>query len=121
MEPYTPQGYVASRNYVDPTYPYDLPDSVRCGRDNMAHASDTEILKLKAGDTLEFLSFPFSPINWSNYSEVPDVQWDNCPEGRGGCSIKRPNLVSTQMTNHLENISKGLTFCYSLVLFTKVR
>lgn len=60
----------------------------------MAHAQNTEILKVKAGDTIEFLPMPFSPVNWSSYKEVPDVQWDNCPEGRGGCSAKRPNLVS---------------------------
>jgi hypothetical protein len=94
VEPYNLPGFVASRGYVDPTYPSDLPDSVRCGRGNVAHSQGTEILKVKAGDTLELLPFPFSPVNWSTYSEVPDVQWDNCPEGRGGCSVKRPNLFS---------------------------
>jgi hypothetical protein len=94
VEPYNPPGLVSGRKYVDPTYPFDLPDSVRCGRDSLAHAQGTEILKVKAGDTLEFLPFPFSPVNWSTYNEVPDVQWYNCSGGRGGCSVKSPNLVS---------------------------
>lgn len=96
-EPSNPPGYVARRLYVDPTYPSDLPSSIRCGRDNLVHASGTEVLPVRAGDTLEFLSFPFSPQNWSTYTEVPDVQWENCPDGRGGCSVKRPALVSTPL------------------------
>lgn len=77
----------------------------------MARAQDTEILKVKAGDTIEFLSFPFSPVNWSNYKEVPDVQWNNCPGGRGGCSVKRPNLFSLThegpVVVHLSSPSTG--------------
>lgn len=111
VEPYNPPGFVASRDYVFPTYVSDLSGSVRCGRENMARAQDTEILKVKAGDTIEFLSFPFSPVNWSNYKEVPDVQWNNCPGGRGGCSVKRPNLFSLThegpVVVHLSSPSTG--------------
>jgi hypothetical protein len=76
------------RGYHFPTYSTtDYPDSVRCGRDNMAHAADTEVLKLKAGDTLEFVTTAAEPTVW----ESDKVTWDGCPENRGFCSWQTYN------------------------------
>lgn len=65
---------------------------MRCGRDNLAWAEQTEVLKVKAGDTIEFAALYYSPSDWDNTDRV---QWDGCPEGRGVCS-SGPSNVCTQ-------------------------
>jgi hypothetical protein len=67
------------RQYHFPTYASDYPTSVRCGRDNMAHASSTETLKVKAGDKVEMAHQRFEPSQWE------DNQWYGCPDNRGTC------------------------------------
>jgi hypothetical protein len=67
--------------YNFPTYIVNFPNSMRCGRDNMAHAAGTETLKVSTKDTLEFVSVADYPPWGPNY-----VQWDNCPGGRGLCA-----------------------------------
>ncbi|KAI9159064.1 putative endo-beta-1,4-glucanase D [Paramyrothecium foliicola] len=70
------------RLYNFPTFVTDLPNSVRCGRDNMNHAAETEVLKVKVGDTLEFVATAAETDKWS----TNEVQWDACPDGRGFCT-----------------------------------
>lgn len=77
----TPNTNVNTRAYVDPTYISDFPESVRCGRDNMAHAAATEILTVRPGDTIEAAHVRSGP----EYKSWRDVMWDDCPEGRGSC------------------------------------
>lgn len=45
----------------------------------MAHAADTEVLRLRGGDTIEVAHTRSSPIDWKR------VVWDNCPYERGSC------------------------------------
>jgi hypothetical protein len=65
--------------YNSPTFPQHLPTSVRCGRDSFAHAADTEVLTVRAGDTLELAHTHIEPKDWKGN------QWYGCPEGRGSC------------------------------------
>ncbi|TGJ82975.1 hypothetical protein E0Z10_g5805 [Xylaria hypoxylon] len=82
------------RYYNFPTYAVtDRPDSVRCGRDNMAHAADTDILKIRAGDKLELAHQRLEPP-WG-----PEV-WDNCPDDRGSCIIESWNPTGITPLNH---------------------
>ncbi|KAF2791623.1 lytic polysaccharide monooxygenase [Melanomma pulvis-pyrius CBS 109.77] len=67
------------RWYNFPTYASDNPNSVRCGRDNMAHAASTETLKVKAGDKIEMAHQRVEPSEWQ------DNQWYGCPDKRGTC------------------------------------
>ncbi|KFA73044.1 hypothetical protein S40288_03256 [Stachybotrys chartarum IBT 40288] len=73
------------RLYNDPTFLTDYPDSVRCGRDTLAHAADTEVLVVQAGDTLEIAHTRKSPDTWA------DEQWYDCPNGRGSCDPLDPD------------------------------
>ncbi|ORY08473.1 glycosyl hydrolase family 61-domain-containing protein [Clohesyomyces aquaticus] len=81
--PYDEQAYYLSnflgRYYNWPTYSIDRPESIRCGRDNMAHASSTEVLTVHAGDELEIAQQRSEPAEWK-----PD-QFENCPDGKGTC------------------------------------
>ncbi|KAI8626161.1 glycosyl hydrolase family 61-domain-containing protein [Xylariaceae sp. FL1651] len=79
-EDWTPNTNVNLRRYIDPTYASDRPESVRCGRGNMAHAADTEVLTVHAGDTIEVAHVREDPEYWA-----AEVAWDNCPDGRGSC------------------------------------
>jgi hypothetical protein len=73
------------REFTEPTYATDKPNSVRCGRDNLAHAAETEVLKLKAGDTVEIAHHRGVPSEWT------DDQFYNCASGYGSC---QPNAAS---------------------------
>lgn len=68
------------RGFHWPTEYINQWNSVRCGRDNMAWAADTEILTVQAGDEFEIVIDAESPSEWS------DANWNNCPEDRGSCS-----------------------------------
>jgi len=78
-EDWTPNQNWNTRNYIDPTYATDRPNSVRCGRDNMAHGPETETLTVQAGDTIEFAHSRWEPWNWK------DAMFYNCSNGRGSC------------------------------------
>ena len=79
MELDSPDTNYDIRYYNGPTYAVtDYPDSVRCGRHNMAHATDTDILTVRAGDKLEFAHQRSEP-------EWPPEMWNNCPDERGSC------------------------------------
>ncbi|KAJ2990561.1 hypothetical protein NUW58_g2887 [Xylaria curta] len=67
------------RLYNDPTWPIDRPESVRCGRDHMNHASSTDVLKVRAGDTVTFAHQLWDPFEWKS------SQFFNCTQGRGTC------------------------------------
>ncbi|KAI0443598.1 glycoside hydrolase [Xylaria telfairii] len=67
------------RLYNDPTWPIDRPESIRCGRDNMNHASSTEVLTVQAGDMITFAHQLNDPAEWTN------AQFLDCPQGRGTC------------------------------------
>jgi hypothetical protein len=72
----------------------DYDNSVRCGRDNMAHAPNTDILKVKAGDEIDFAITSMVPED--PYWHPPWTVWDNCPENKGLCSDgvkKNPNSL----------------------------
>ncbi|KAI1429620.1 glycoside hydrolase [Xylaria sp. FL1777] len=70
------------RLYHYPTWPIDHPESVRCGRDHMSHASSTEILTVQAGDTIAFAHQLYDPFEWTI------AQFIDCPQGRGTCDDK---------------------------------
>ncbi|KAI0805727.1 glycosyl hydrolase family 61-domain-containing protein [Xylaria sp. FL0064] len=85
------------RLYNAPSYAVrDWPESVRCGRDNMAHAADTDILTIRAGDTLEFTHQRSEP-------EWPPEMWNNCPDGRGSCEYADWNPTGIVDLNHQES------------------
>jgi hypothetical protein len=67
------------RYYNWPTYYIDFPESVRCGRDNMKHAPVTEVLTVKAGDTIEIAQMREDPAGWK------DDMFYNCTDDRGTC------------------------------------
>lgn len=82
-EPSTPGQSDPSQNirqYHFPTYLSDNPNSVRCGRDNMAHAGMTEKLKVKAGDLTEVAHQKIEPKLWA------DNQCYGCTDNRGTCN-----------------------------------
>ncbi|KAH7123543.1 glycoside hydrolase [Dendryphion nanum] len=87
--PYADQSKVEiwPREWNFPVFPDDFPTSVRCGRDSLAHANKTSTLKVKAGDTIEFVAWSYSPYDWDNPALA---QWDNCPDGRGVCASYDP-------------------------------
>ncbi|GAW12484.1 hypothetical protein ANO14919_018540 [Xylariales sp. No.14919] len=70
------------RLYNDPTWPIDRPESVRCGRDHMKHASKTDIMIVRAGDTISFAHQLYEPAEWTT------AQFLDCPQGRGTCDDK---------------------------------
>ncbi|KAI0534911.1 glycoside hydrolase [Xylaria digitata] len=91
------------RFYNDPTWPIDYPESVRCGRDNMAHAPTTEILTVRAGDRVAFAHHTYNPGEWTA------GQFD-CPDGRGTCSDKGYNWVlfhEGPVVAHLSKVPDG--------------
>lgn len=79
-----PGSFMNPMQWAYPTYPTFSPESVRCGRDNLAWANATETLQVKPGDTIEWLilSPGLPPNTWDNSSLI---QWDNCPGGKGAC------------------------------------
>ncbi|OAG09647.1 uncharacterized protein CC84DRAFT_1202321 [Paraphaeosphaeria sporulosa] len=83
-------GHVGSSYWASPTRPTDAPNSVRCGRDNMNWAAKTDVLKVRPGDTIEFVltGATLEPWTWDNEDLV---QWENCPEGRGACNTRSNN------------------------------
>ncbi|CAG9988149.1 unnamed protein product [Clonostachys byssicola] len=99
----TPNTNNNERLYNFPTFVSDYPESVRCGRDNMAHAANTEVLRVKAGDTIEIAHTRISPSDWA------DNQWYDCPNGRGSCDPNDPDW--TMDFNHpgplLAHLSKA--------------
>ncbi|KAF2280138.1 uncharacterized protein EI97DRAFT_429896 [Westerdykella ornata] len=84
--PYDEWKYVDSnflyRYYNWPTYYVDRPESVRCGRGNMDHANATEVLKVRAGDTIEIAQHRGDPSEWT------EDDFKNCPDNRGTCYHK---------------------------------
>jgi hypothetical protein len=98
------------RCYVCPTWAdYDYPQSVRCGRDNMAHAADTDVLRVKAGDELTFLSTTLAQDAW----QASGVQWDGCPDGKGVCTPGRTSSPPDRVYHngpiiaHLSKVPEG--------------
>ncbi|KAI3336514.1 glycosyl hydrolase family 61-domain-containing protein [Xylariaceae sp. AK1471] len=67
------------RSYNFPTYSVDRAESQRCGRDSMNYANGTDVLKVRAGDTIEFAHHRFEPEEWK------DSDFVDCPDGRGTC------------------------------------
>lgn len=55
----------------------------------MAHAANTEVLRVKAGDTIEVAHTRISPSDWA-YN-----QWYECPNGRGSCDPNDPDVNDT--------------------------
>ncbi|KAI1848649.1 hypothetical protein JX266_005508 [Neoarthrinium moseri] len=103
----TPNTNVNTRLFNDPTYATDIRASTRCGRDNMAHAADTEVLTIRAGDTVEFAHQRYEPAAWT------DAMWDNCPDGRGSCNPARADGVMDinhegPVIAHLSQVPEGL-------------
>ncbi|KAI1360587.1 glycoside hydrolase [Xylaria arbuscula] len=76
---HSPDNPTSFRGYNFPTYPNDRPESIRCGRGHMTHTPDTDVLTLRAGDTLEFAHQRYEPFEWKPEHFI------NCPEGRGTC------------------------------------
>ncbi|KAM7185564.1 glycosyl hydrolase family 61 domain containing protein [Naviculisporaceae sp. PSN 640] len=69
------------RGWNAPTYAgTDRPESSRCGRDHMAWAAQTDVLKVRAGeDKLELAMQRWEPVNWKS------EHFENCPDGYGTC------------------------------------
>ncbi|KAF2684553.1 lytic polysaccharide monooxygenase [Lentithecium fluviatile CBS 122367] len=67
-----------TRDYNYATVYPDYPESVRCGRDNIKHALDTEVLDVQAGDALEFAHTRDEPSEWTDATF-------NCSSGYGAC------------------------------------
>lgn len=94
--PGTSFGGVRDWNY--PTYPTDHPNSVRCGRDNLKWAPETEVLKVKPGDTLQFQPLQIPPNQWN---DTKRVQWDNCPNGQGVCDASPDVCLLRYTMSHI--------------------
>jgi hypothetical protein len=75
-------------NYAT-VYP-DYPESVRCGRDNVKHAQDTDVLDVVAGDTLEFAHVRNNPEDWKRGT------WE-CKGGAGACYEGATGFVSISL------------------------
>lgn len=105
-EPFTPNANYGTRYWLEPVYASDLKESVRCGRDNMAHAANTEVLTVRAGDTMEVAHSRYEPHAWT------DDQFNECPEGRGTCDIRREDRFMTinhpgPVLVHLSKVPEG--------------
>ncbi|CAJ2509423.1 Uu.00g144490.m01.CDS01 [Anthostomella pinea] len=100
-------GRISSTRYnVYPTYWDDYDESVRCGRDHMAHAADTEVLTLSAGDTITVAHTRYDPTAYT------DDQWTNCPDDRGSCDPARADRVMDfnhrgPIITHLSQVPDG--------------
>ena len=70
------------RGFHWPTFIKDSAESVRCGRDNMNWAAQTEVLTVQAGDSFEIAIDAGDLESWS------DDNWYKCPDDRGSCSAK---------------------------------
>jgi len=79
-ELYTPYTNVNTREWSFPTFLTDYTESIRCGRDHMAHAAATDILPVRPGDTIEVAHVRVGVEDWT------DEIWYNCPENRGSCA-----------------------------------
>ena len=79
---------------------------MRCGRNSLAWANATDVLKVKVGDTLEFAATPADPSYWNQPDEA---QWDDCPEGRGICAAKLPGVCSLSALGMVLGLCNGLT------------
>jgi hypothetical protein len=73
------------RGWNWPTFNVDFPESQRCGRDHMAHANETEVLTVKAGDKIEIAHQRYEPFEWV------DGMFNNCPNGYGTCHPDYPD------------------------------
>jgi hypothetical protein len=103
-ELHTPDTSDNVRLYNYPTFSSDLSESIRCGRDNLAHAAETEVLKLKAGDELEFVTTAADPEYWLTSTS----RWDDCPEGRGYCGNGIKIIHDGPVLAHLSKVPDGL-------------
>ncbi|ETS73783.1 hypothetical protein PFICI_14729 [Pestalotiopsis fici W106-1] len=106
-EPWTPNTNRNERIYNEPTYATDLAESTRCGRDNMAYAAATEVLSLRAGDTIEFAHTRFDPVAWV------DAMWYDCPNERGSCAPNRADQIMDinhpgPVMAHLSRVPDGM-------------
>lgn len=106
----TPDTNYNVRNWTWPTYASDIPNSVRCARDNMAHAHDTDILRVKAGDSIEFVAVGLEPLEYN--ISLGLVRWDGCAEGRGACGDLEggsfPRFIHTgPVVMHLSQVPPG--------------
>ncbi|KAF2869913.1 glycoside hydrolase [Massariosphaeria phaeospora] len=82
----TPGGYSnRPRDWNWWTAPTDKPESMRCGRDNMAWANQTDVLSVRTGDEFEFAHTSEPPSAWT------DGTFNNCPDGRGTCKGSDPS------------------------------
>lgn len=75
------------REWNWPTYILDFPDSVRCGRGNVDHANVTEVLTVKAGETIEIAHMRSPPIEWK------DDMFYECADERGTCDHRPGYMV----------------------------
>ncbi|KAI3325406.1 glycoside hydrolase [Xylariaceae sp. AK1471] len=108
FEDWTPNQNYNSRAYIDPTYASDKPESIRCGRGNMDHAADTEVLTVRPGDTIEVAHVRDNPETWAGV-----VVWDNCPYERGSCYKDRDKIEIMDINHpgpflaHLSKVPDG--------------
>lgn len=88
------------------TYPTEFvnkPESVRCGRNHMAHAANTEVLNVKAGDEIEYAHIRYEPYEWT------DDMWYGCPDGRGSCGKYGQNINHPgPVVAHLSRVPDGM-------------
>ncbi|KFA73937.1 hypothetical protein S40288_00925 [Stachybotrys chartarum IBT 40288] len=97
---------VWERGYQWPTYYLDEPNSVRCGRGNMDHAADTEVLTVQAGDTFEIAQIAAAPSEWREeyYADCPDdLGFCNSGASHGEWTIIHPGPVIV----HLGKVPDG--------------
>jgi hypothetical protein len=73
-----PGNSVRWRGFHWPTFPTDSAQTIRCGRDHMAWAADTDVLTVQAGDELE-IAIDAGDLGTGKQ------QFDNCPDDRGAC------------------------------------
>jgi hypothetical protein len=99
-EPFNPDTYDQrpNRSIADPTYYADAPNSVRCGRGNLDHAPNTDILKVKAGDSIEFVNANIG------YTDFEDARYWDCPDGRGFCTYWGPQPPDTYVSHPSPNV-----------------
>lgn len=99
-EPFNPDPYDQrpNRSISDPTYYADAPNSVRCGRGNLDHAPTTDILKVKADDTIEFVNANLG------YADYEDTRYWDCPDGRGFCTYWGPQPPETYVRQASMNV-----------------
>ena len=87
------------RGFHWPTFIKDSAESVRCGRDNMNWAAQTEVLTVQAGDSFEIVIDAGDPESWS------DDNWYKCPDDRGSC-LAKDNVSQLYAENPAHSFTK---------------